>query len=481
MSNQATITPAELEPETGLVLFSIADIQPAPENDALYRPIDPADPEIIALAESIRDRGLLEPLVVSDDGYIISGHRRYAACGLAGVAEIRCRVMADVSHTGDPDKFLALLREHNRQRNKSFDEKLREEMVSVSPVDAYAGLTEYRGGRSRVSLEPMELQEYRGRSEISKARWPMLLAIHTVIMANHEYWPLSDRQIHYRLLNEPPLIHASKPNSTYANNPQSYIALCDLLTRARLTEEIPWESIADPTRPVSIWDVHADVQGFIRRELDGFCKNYWRDLLISQPNHIEILCEKNTVLSILQTVAMEFTAPITSGRGYCSLEPRRAMVRRFEKSGKNKLVLLILSDLDPDGEQIAASLARSLRDDFGIDESRIHAVKVALTTEHVERFNLPPNMKAKATSVNHAKFVKAHGEFAYELESLEPAALQGLLRAALDSVIDLGAYNREVDAEKQDAAALEALRKTMKKTMSNTLGADRISDAANGD
>ncbi len=51
---------AEIEPktETGLVLFSIDDIKPAPENDTLYRPIDPADPEIIALAESICGLGL---------------------------------------------------------------------------------------------------------------------------------------------------------------------------------------------------------------------------------------------------------------------------------------------------------------------------------------------------------------------------------------------------------------------------------------
>lgn len=457
-------------PETGQVLFSSTQIRPAPENDTLYRPVDRADPEIVKLSESIRERGLLEPLVVTADHYIISGHRRYAACKLAKMLLIPCRVMADVSRLADPDKFLSLLREHNRQRNKSFDEKLREELISVNPVDAYAGLTAYRYEQSHVSLEPMELQEYRGRANISKARYPMLVTIRSVINANCKYWPLSDRQVHYRLLNNPPLIHASKPESTYRNDLRSYKALTDLLTRARLLGLVPWESIADPTRPVSIWDVHADVQGFIRRELDGFLKNYWRDLLASQPNHIEVLCEKNTVLNILQTVAMQFTVPITSGRGYCSLEPRHAMVHRFKKSGKDKLVLLILSDLDPDGEQIAASLARSLRDDFEIDESQIHAVKVGLTMEHVAQFDLPPNMKAKESSANYAKFAAVHGKYAYELESLEPAALQGLLRDALDSVIDREAFNAEVSAEREDSAKLEALRKTMKATMGTALG-----------
>ena len=49
---------AEPKSETGLVLFSIDDIKPAPENDRLYRPIDLSDPEIIALSESICDLGL---------------------------------------------------------------------------------------------------------------------------------------------------------------------------------------------------------------------------------------------------------------------------------------------------------------------------------------------------------------------------------------------------------------------------------------
>jgi hypothetical protein len=59
-------------------------------------------------------------------------------------------------------------------------------------------------------------------------------------------------------------------------------------------------------------------------------------------------------------------------------------------------VLLIASDFDPDGEEIAHSFARSLRDDFGLEA--IDAIKVALTAEHVAEFSLPPRLKAKHTS-----------------------------------------------------------------------------------
>ena len=68
---------------------------------------------------------------------------------------------------------------------------------------------------------------------------------------------------------------------------------------------------------------------------------------------------------------------MTSGRGFCSLPPRYETAKRYRASGKQKLVLLIVSDFDPDGEEIANSYARSFRDDFDIDD--VHAVKVALT------------------------------------------------------------------------------------------------------
>jgi hypothetical protein len=45
----------------------ISDIEPSPENLQLYRPVDSDDPDIIALAESIRIYGVREPLVVTLD------------------------------------------------------------------------------------------------------------------------------------------------------------------------------------------------------------------------------------------------------------------------------------------------------------------------------------------------------------------------------------------------------------------------------
>ena len=137
------------------------------------------------------------------------------------------------------------------------------------------------------------------------------------------------------------------------------------------------------------------------------------------------------------------------------------MAKRFRRSGKDKLVLLILSDFDPDGETIATSFARSMRDDFGIDS--IVPVKVALTAEQAKRFNLPPNTEAKITSTNYKRFVEQYGTAVYELEALKPEDLQTVLREAIESVVDREALNHELAAEKRDAAELSVLRQRVQR------------------
>src|SRR5438094_962216 len=45
--------------------MALSAIWPSPENDRLYRPIDRSEPDIIALAESICEHGVLEPIITT--------------------------------------------------------------------------------------------------------------------------------------------------------------------------------------------------------------------------------------------------------------------------------------------------------------------------------------------------------------------------------------------------------------------------------
>jgi hypothetical protein len=436
------------------------EIFPSPENEKLYRPIDVDDPATVALAESIDKHGIREAIVITVDGWILSGHRRYVAARLAGLSEAPCRVepVWRLNGAGQVnDDFLKLLREYNRQRVKTLDEQLREAVVEADPNEAYEALIDHRRASQVIVPDTIDIRAGKPRAKISKAKRPFLDAVKKIVSDLQEYWPLSDRRIHYLLANDPPLIHASKPESVYGLNAESYRAVTRLLTAARFEGEIPWEAIGDDTRPVTLWNVHNDPQTFLAQEINGFLKGYWRNLMQSQPSHIEITGEKNTIGSIIRPIAARYTIPVTLGRGFCSSPPRHDMAVRFHKSGKDRLVILLITDLDPSGQEIAHSFARSMQLEFHIEN--VAAIQVALTYDQVQQFHLPSGGKVKEHSQGRARFVEQYGDDVYELETLPPETLQDLLQSKIDDVIDVQAFNHEVDREREDAAFLDNVRR----------------------
>ena len=108
------------------------------------------------------------------DNVLLSGHRRHAACKMAGLTHAPCR-RANVRST-DPE-FLTLLVEHNRQRVKSADERLREEVITADPEESYRRLVDHRRRRCRVDVDTIEIVGEKRRSTISKAKGPFLAAV----------------------------------------------------------------------------------------------------------------------------------------------------------------------------------------------------------------------------------------------------------------------------------------------------------------
>jgi len=120
--------------------MKINEIKPHPLNKDLYdlRDID-------GLMASITDLGLLEPIIVSHKGYIISGHRRYEACKRLGLKEIETRVI-DVN---EEDEELLLV-EYNRQRIKTASTLLKE----------YKVLEKYGKKRDKVGIVVDGIKKY---------------------------------------------------------------------------------------------------------------------------------------------------------------------------------------------------------------------------------------------------------------------------------------------------------------------------------
>jgi hypothetical protein len=444
-------------------------IEPAPLNDQLYDRIKESDSSFQALALDIEKNGLLEPIVVSGDGYILSGHRRHAAAEQLELDEIPIRIRFDVSYHGDQDKFLRLLASYNRQRVKTTAEQCREELVLMSDRSCRT-VRKFRRDAAEVESDGEVALRARKRRSAIRDKTELKDAIVKVIYDEYRNWPLSDRAVHYRLLNIPSLVRNDRTRLPYENSPACYDDVTNMLTRLRLDGSIPFESIADETRPVVLWNTHRCVGDFVRRECDEFLTGYWRDLLQSQPNWIELLVEKNTVANQLRQVASKYTIPMTSGRGYSSLPPRKDMVSRFNSSSRDKLVVIVVSDFDPEGQDIPGSFGVSLRDDFGVPTDRLRIIKAALTADQIESMDLHEGQLSKESSSRYRRFVESHGERSWELEALSADQLREIVEASIRSVLDLDAFEAEVEKENLEQRELQEKRRRLQSALIDDVG-----------
>jgi hypothetical protein len=442
----------------------VASLRPSPENATLYRPPED-DPDIDKLAESIERIGLMDALVVTRDNYIVSGHRRHAALLRIGQKFCTCRVLAVRRADLTTDEFLALLREHNRQRNKTVAEHIREELVDINPDEAHVRLCERRSKSVYASLyngvEELAIEGEHRRYNISAAKDDHVKYVKQVVFHDRrDYWPLSVRGVHYALLNYD-FLRNTQLALKYLNDRPSYDATSDLITRLREAGELPWRAFDDPTRPLKVFNAFTDAREFVRQETERLFAGYWRNLVQSQPNHVEVVCEKNTVYHMALRVTERYQIPTSSARGFNSIDGWYDLSGRYWASGKHRLIVIVLSDYDPEGERIPHVCGKTMRDCFRIPETLLSVVKAGVTREQIERYGLPTANFAKEDSDNYHWFVERNGgdDTVWELEALEPEDMMNDLDAVLRGVIDVDLFNREVEAERTDAAYLEALRK----------------------
>ena len=182
-----------VEKKADLSCFLISRINTAKENDYIYDRfgIDNADDRDLAI--SIRDKGVQEPLTLSSDHFLLSGHRRLAASRYLGLRTVPVRIVADVVFEDlTAQQRLEVLRLHNQQRDKTPGERIRERLLEIDPATAHSNLLQRR---ARIIAGPRGVK---GNVEIGDAKkrprittLDFLNAVKRVIEENRPYWPLA--------------------------------------------------------------------------------------------------------------------------------------------------------------------------------------------------------------------------------------------------------------------------------------------------
>ena len=444
-------------PTTGII--------PSPENDDLYGEMR-NDDQMKHLLDSIKKRGLEEPLILTRDRFILSGHRRFHAVRRLGWSDVPCRIRDDVKREGNPS-FHKDLAEYNPQRVKKVGSLLKEALLRDNDdADMHAGIESFDEASCVVDVDFMDVDGTKGVEEISDKKMPFLEAVQKAVEGLREYWPLSIRQIHYNLLNDPPLTMTPKRSKfdlehyRYRNDIKSYTALVRLLTPARYLGHISMDCIDDPTRPQITHSGFSSVDHFIQQEIDNFLCGYHRDRQLDQPRHIEILGEKNTLMSILKPIANEYYVPMSLGRGFCSVPVWKKMASRFRRSRKKEMTLIIVSDYDPEGLELADDAIRSLRDLWRLP---VEGHRIAVTRDQIDEMDLAEDFnRAKETSSRFNSFVDRTGsDETWECEALPPDYLEDQVKAAIETNMNMELFEAVVEQEYEDCDRLSDVRRSI--------------------
>src|SRR5262249_53108253 len=206
------------------------------------------------------------PPPTTRENHRVRGARGYAAPPRLGRVKVPCRVLPGRRSDKTRDEYVAELRKHNRQRDKSVAEKVREALVDLDPDGAYQAVMDRRRRSVQAAayngVAPLDIEGSMRRYNLSESKDEHVKYVLQVVQERRAYWPLSVRGVHYPLLNFKFIRGYYHPRRAdpeygqgpralpYANDDGSYDATSDLITRLRLTGQIPWEAFDDPTRPV---------------------------------------------------------------------------------------------------------------------------------------------------------------------------------------------------------------------------------------
>jgi hypothetical protein len=239
------------------------------------------------------------------------------------------------------------------------------------------------------------------------------------------------RQLYYRLVSE----------GLIPNRVQSYKTLSAKSAAARREGWFP--NLIDRTRAIEQYRFFESPQS----SLEWLADIYRRDRTEGQEWSVYIGVEKHGLTVQLQSwFGDDRGIPVLALGGYSSQTFVDVVASDVHKQGRPS-VLLYAGDFDPSGMDID-------RDFIARTEIFDETVRVALTAQIVQDYNLPP-MPGKAEDSRSTRFIMEHGELVQvELDALPPQDLRDLYEKALEPFWDADAYAATMEQEEGEVTRL---------------------------
>ena len=268
---------------------------------------------------------------------------------------------------------------------------------------------------------------------------------------------LSLRQLYYRLIagdHFPESRRFQIPGTdTWTKNVQkNYKWLSDMLARAREGGLIDWNHLEDRTRGVSGGDSGwPSPAAAIRSIPRWYGITHWDE----QPEALEVWVEKDALSDVIARPANRWDVGHLACKGSPStslMHESALRLRGYEDEGR-KVTVLYLGDHDPTGIDIP----RDIQDRLRLFRCDAEVKRIALNMDQIEELNPPPS-PAKETDSRTGGYIEQFGtEDTWELDALEPAALEALIDAEIREHIDMDLRQARLDQEEDEKRVLRAV------------------------
>jgi hypothetical protein len=233
------------------------------------------------------------------------------------------------------------------------------------------------------------------------------------------------------------------------NTQSNYGKITALVRNGRDAGEIDWNAIEDLTRERIDWSSSADPADAINDAARLYAEDPWG----AQRYRPEVWIEKDALVTVIADICHEYSVPYLAHRGNNSASCMYDAGKWFAAvadQGQTPIVLY-LSDHDPNGldmhRDTVKRLARYARQEIEVQ-------RLGLTRQQVSRYRLPPNF-AKEKDKRYPAYVRQHGTKCWELDALAPDVIVGLIRTALDDLIDRDKWDAAKRAEQRNKALLQ--------------------------
>ena len=261
--------------------------------------------------------------------------------------------------------------------------------------------------------------------------------VQAVLTEYASYWPLTIRQVFYRLVG----------TVEYGKTEKAYARLCETINRGRRAGLIDFDAFRDDgikRLAPSSWSGPDQFRATFSREAERFRL----DRQTGQPVRLWILCEAAGMAPMLAKVANTYGVPVLSSGGFDSLTAKRDLADALSRAEAAEV--LHIGDHDPSGVHVFSSLAEDVGAMcIGLGGVNPEFSRLAVTMDQARKMDLPT---APAKETDNRSF---EGE-TVQAEAIPPDVLSSILRDAIEARQCTTARAYLLDQEKAHRSALVA-------------------------